>query len=370
MDPSLRRTARPEGKDTVTTPPSLSIRGLTRRFGAVAAVEGFDLDVPDGAFVVLVGPSGCGKTTVLRLLAGLDTASAGTIAAGGRDLTRAAPADRGMGMVFQSYALFPNLSVADNIDFGLSRRTPAAARRARVAEMLEVVGLAGFGARRPDQLSGGQQQRVALARALAPAPGTLLLDEPLSALDPHNRERLRLELKALQRRLGVTTVMVTHDQAEALALADVIVVMRAGKIAQVGSPQDVYRRPASVFVAGFLGPINLWPASVIASGEVALNAGGGRLALDTLRRVVGDAVIVGARPEAIIIGAPTDDGLPATVETAEFRGATARLMARTPAGGEALVDVPAGEAARLVGKPVSIRIAPGEGLLFPAGEPL
>ena len=351
----------------MTAPPALSIRGLTRRFGDAAAVDRFDLDVPAGAFVVLVGPSGCGKTTVLRLLAGLDTASAGSIAAGGRDLARAAPADRGMGMVFQSYALFPNLSVAENVGFGLARRTSRAARDAKVAEMLEVVGLTGLGERRPHQLSGGQQQRVAMARALAPAPATLLLDEPLSALDPHNRERLRLELKALQRRLGVTTLMVTHDQAEALALADVIVVMRQGRIEQTGAPEAVYRRPVNPFVAGFLGPINLWPANVVADGEVELNAGGGRLDVPTGRLAVGAPVILGARPESILCGAPTDDGLPATIISAEFRGATARLTARTPAGGEVMADVAAGDAAGLIGRPVSIRIAPGEAHLFPVG---
>ena len=349
----------------MTAPPALSIRGLTRRYGEVAAVEGFDLEAPAGAFVVLVGPSGCGKTTVLRLVAGLDTASAGSITAAGRDLARVAPADRGLGMVFQSYALFPNLTVAENVGFGLKRGVRRAVRDARVAEMLEVVGLTGLGGRRPDALSGGQQQRVAMARALAPAPGILLLDEPLSALDPHNRERLRLELKALQRRLGVTTVMVTHDQGEALALADVIVVMRQGRIEQVGSPEAVYCRPANPFVAGFLGPINLWPASVIADGEVELNAGGGRLELDTGRLVVGARVILGARPEAMVCGAPADDGLPATVETAEFRGATARLIARTPAGREIIIDVASGEAGRLVGRPVSIGIAAGEAHLFP-----
>jgi len=350
----------------MTSPPALSVRGLTRRFGAVAAVDDFNLDVPSGAFVVLVGPSGCGKTTVLRLMAGLEPASSGSLEAGGRDLARVGPADRGMGMVFQSYALFPNLSVAENIAFGLPRALPRARRDARVAELLEVVGLPGLERRRPDQLSGGQQQRVAMARALAPSPATLLLDEPLSALDPHNRERLRLELKMLQRRLGVTTIMVTHDQAEALALADLIVVMRQGRIEQIGTPEIVYGRPANSFVARFLGAINLWPATVAGPDDVELQGGGGRIALGTDPFAVGDPVVVGVRPEAVACGDASEGGVAATIEASEFRGAMARLTGTMAGGAEVVADVPAETAHGLVGRSVGVRIAPGQARLFPA----
>jgi iron(III) transport system ATP-binding protein len=235
----------------------LEVRNLHKRFGDVIALGDISLDVDEGEFVCFLGPSGCGKTTLLRAIAGLDPQTAGTVQQKGRDVSRLPPAERDFGIVFQSYALFPNLTVADNVGYGLvSRRQGRAAIAKRVTELLALVGLPDAGPRYPAQLSGGQQQRVALARALATSPGLLLLDEPLSALDARVRLRLRHEIKALQRRLGVTTIMVTHDQEEAITMADRIVVMNHGAIEQVGTPQDIYRKPATAFVADFVGSMN------------------------------------------------------------------------------------------------------------------
>ncbi len=315
--------------DESGTPPALRLKGLAKRFGKAVAVTGLDLDVPAGDFVCLVGPSGCGKTTVLRMISGLETPSAGAIEAEGVDITQASPAARGMGMVFQSYALFPNMSVGDNIAFGLGR---GVARRPRVAALLEQVGLTGYETRRPGDLSGGQQQRVALARALAPNPKILLLDEPLSALDPHLREQLRAELKALQSRLGVTTIMVTHDQAEALALADILVVMRAGEVQQVGAPEEVYNRSANAFVASFIGPINLISAQVVAAGRVRLETGVSQPA-DTKGFAAGAFVTLAIRPQAVRVG--RSEAVSEGVVTArEFAGDHVRLSLRLEGGGQ------------------------------------
>src|SRR5437868_12336298 len=241
----------------------LEVRNLSKRFGDFSALGDISLDVAEGEFVCFLGPSGCGKTTLLRAIAGLDPQSAGTIHQKGRDISTLPPAQRDFGIVFQSYALFPNLTVTDNVGYGLvSRRQGRAATAKRVAELLALVGLPDAGARYPAQLSGGQQQRVALARALATSPGLLLLDEPLSALDARVRLRLRHEIQALQRRLGVTTIMVTHDQEEALTMADRIVVMNQGVIEQVGTPSDIYRKPASAFVADFVGTMTFLDAEV------------------------------------------------------------------------------------------------------------
>jgi ABC-type Fe3+/spermidine/putrescine transport system ATPase subunit len=352
---------------TVSATPALSVCGLTKRFGQTLAVCEVDLDVAPGAFIGLVGPSGCGKTTVLRLLAGLETPTSGQILAEGRDLSGVAPAERGMGMVFQSYALFPNMSVAENVAFGLARKTPAAQRRARVEDMLETVGLEGFATRRPHQLSGGQQQRVAIARALAPGPRVLLLDEPLSALDPQIRETLRGELKALQRRLGVTTLMVTHDQSEALAIADQIVVLRAGRVEQIGDPQTVYSRPASPFVAGFVGAMNLLAGRVAGPGQVELADGGGRLGADSSAFATGAPVIVAVRPEAIRLAPAGSGGLAVTVEDLAFAGAYARLTLRLTGGAGLLADLPLAQALGRIGQPVVVVAEPADVRLFPQG---
>src|SRR5690606_23490561 len=250
---------------------SLRIRGVAKRFGAFTALRDIDLDVASGEFVCFLGPSGCGKTTLLRAIAGLDRQNEGKIEIGGEDVSNAPPAERDFGIVFQSYALFPNLTVADNIAYGLvNRRASKAEIRARVGELLALVGLPEQGAKYPIQLSGGQQQRVALARALATSPGLLLLDEPLSALDARVRVHLREQICDLQRRLGVTTIMVTHDQEEALTMADRIVVMNQGVIEQIGTPDEIYRRPSTAFVADFVGKMNFFHGTMAGPNRVAV----------------------------------------------------------------------------------------------------
>src|SRR5215204_2613499 len=252
-----------------TGQPFLRIERLSKRFGTFTALKDIDLEVRRGEFVCFLGPSGCGKTTLLRAIAGLDPQDEGKVIIAGRDVSDAPPADRDFGIVFQSYALFPNLTVGKNVGYGLvNRRRSGAEIKRRVQELLTLVGLTDQEHKYPVQLSGGQQQRVALARALATSPGLLLLDEPLSALDARVRVRLRDEIRALQQRLGVTTVMVTHDQEEALTMADRIVVMNQGAIEQVGTPQEIYRRPTTAFVADFVGSMNFLSGTLAAADRV------------------------------------------------------------------------------------------------------
>jgi putative spermidine/putrescine transport system ATP-binding protein len=242
---------------------TLALSGVVKRYGEVRAVDGVDLCVGQGEFFSMLGPSGSGKTTVLRLLAGFETPDAGQVFLGGRDVTRVAPFDRDVNTVFQDYALFPHLSVWQNVEYGLKvKRVPKDERRTRVGQALESVRLGGYGERRPGQLSGGQRQRVALARALVNRPAVLLLDEPLGALDLKLRLEMQIELKQIQREAGITFVFVTHDQDEALTLSDRIAVFNAGKIEQVGTPAEVYRSPATAFVAGFVGTSNLLEGAV------------------------------------------------------------------------------------------------------------
>ena len=263
---------------------ALSLRGMSKRFGSLAAVDDVSIEIPAGCFVCLLGPSGCGKTTLLRLIAGLEEPSAGSLHAGGREITTLAPNRRDFGMVFQSLALFPHLDVADNIAYPLAIRGHGRrARMERVETLLELVQLPGLGARRIHQLSGGQRQRVAIARGLAIDPKVFLLDEPLSALDANLREHMQVELRQLQQRLGVTTLVVTHDQKEALTMADLVIVMNEGKVQQAGAPMEIYRDPANAFVAGFIGQSNLLPCTLGSDGSVDL--GGTRLALDPQDRV-------------------------------------------------------------------------------------
>ncbi len=246
----------------------LDLCHIRKEFGTFTALQDINLEIGKGEFVCFLGPSGCGKTTLLRIIAGLEVQTGGTISQNARDISLLPPALRDYGIVFQSYALFPNLCVADNVAYGLvNRKSPRAKIRQRVDELLKLVGLPGSESKFPGQLSGGQQQRIALARALATSPGLLLLDEPLSALDALERIRLRQEIRALQQKLGVTTIMVTHDQEEALSVADRIVVMNHGVIEQVGTPLDIYREPASPFVADFVGKINVMPARLV-DGEL------------------------------------------------------------------------------------------------------
>ncbi|MFZ2648681.1 MAG: putative 2-aminoethylphosphonate ABC transporter ATP-binding protein [Burkholderiaceae bacterium] len=247
--------------------PYLRLTGIAKDFGSFTALKDVALEISQGEFVCFLGPSGCGKTTLLRIIAGLEVQSAGRIELAGRDISTLPAAERDYGIVFQSYALFPNLSIADNVAYGLvNRKVGRAQVKARVTELLALVGLPGSEAKFPAQLSGGQQQRIALARALAMSPGLLLLDEPLSALDAIVRVKLRGEIRGLQRKLGVTTVMVTHDQEEAFAVADRIVVMNQGGIEQVGTALQVYRDPATLFVADFVGRINALPATLEGGG--------------------------------------------------------------------------------------------------------
>ncbi len=260
--------------------PYLRISALTKMFGPFTALKDVSLEIYEGEFVCFLGPSGCGKTTLLRAIAGLDIQTTGKVEQAGQDISALPPSERDFGIVFQSYALFPNMSVAKNIAYGLeNRKTAKADIRRRVDELLELVGLPEQGDKYPAQLSGGQQQRIALARAIAVSPGLLLLDEPLSALDAKVRVRLRHEVKDLQRRLGITTVMVTHDQEEGLTMADRIVVMDHGKIEQIGTPLEIYREPRTSFVADFIGTMNFVAGTV--SGPASVRLGRQELACET-----------------------------------------------------------------------------------------
>ncbi len=281
----------------------LEIRDVSKKFGDFTALTDITLDIREGELICFLGPSGCGKTTLLRAIAGLDPQTTGRIYQKGRDISDAPPADRDFGIVFQSYALFPNLTVARNIAYGLvNRRMARKAVARRVQELLELVGLQGSDDKFPAALSGGQQQRVALARALATSPGMLLLDEPLSALDAKVREQLRHELKDLQRSLGITTVMVTHDQEEALSMADRIVVMSDGRIAQVGTPMEIYRDPVNAYVADFIGSMNFLHGKMSAGGQVQVGRMKISLPDDAAKQFAkGDDVVVCIRPEDVAV---------------------------------------------------------------------
>ena len=316
----------------------LQIRNLDKSFGATRVVKDFNLAVEEGEFISLLGPSGCGKTTVLRMIAGFETPSGGSIVIGGKDVVGLRPNQRNIGMVFQSYALFPNLSVADNVSFGLKvKGLPRAERDARVTEMLRLIGLEGFSARYPFQLSGGQQQRIALARALAIQPKVLLLDEPLSALDAKIRVSLREEIRSIQRRLGITTIFVTHDQEEALSISDRVVVMNGGIAEQVGAPFEIYNRPTTRFVAEFVGTLNLMEAKVIDQESGRLLLGDVEVALG--RAVPSGRVTVAMRPEVVRLGraAGHDLVLEGRIDDVHFMGSVIRIEASL-SGGRVLLD--------------------------------
>ncbi|MDY0308608.1 MAG: putative 2-aminoethylphosphonate ABC transporter ATP-binding protein [Castellaniella sp.] len=341
-------------RSDVSREPALALAGLHKRYGEFTALSQVDLTVAPGEFVCLLGPSGCGKTTLLRLIAGLEAVSGGRILMRGRDVTQLPPMRRDYGIVFQNYALFPNLSVADNIAYGLRGRREDKMRR--VGDLLALVGLNGAERKFPAQLSGGQQQRVALARALATNPGLLLLDEPLSALDARVREHLRREIKDLQTRLGVTTVMVTHDQEEALAMADRVVVMSRGQVEQIGTPSEIYGQPRTAFVADFIGRANWFEATVRRHGEIAVD----RVTLSVAQTLPepGSTGRVFLRPEdvrlhPVWLGGP-NSALARPVKI-EHLGGFCRISLTVPLWGDLplLADVSQDELARL-------RLAPGQ----------
>lgn len=311
----------------------LKIRDLTKKFGDFTALKDISLDVFESEFVCFLGPSGCGKTTLLRAVAGLDIQTTGTIEQDGRDISALPPSERDFGIVFQSYALFPNLTVKKNIAYGLeNRKVRRVEVDARVTELLSMVGLDGQDEKYPAQLSGGEQQRVALARALATSPGLLLLDEPLSALDAKVRVRLRHEIKQLQLQLGVTTILVTHDQEEALTMADRIVVMDHGVIEQVGTPEDIYGKPATSFVADFIGTMNFVSGSVDAEG--AVKVGNTILRCQTDGMAPGTLVSVAIRLEDIDaedIVAGDDNIVEIEITHMEFLGSFYRAVLGGPA---------------------------------------
>jgi putative spermidine/putrescine transport system ATP-binding protein len=321
----------------------LELTGIEKRFGDVVAVEDFHMRAERGEFVSFLGPSGCGKTTTLRMIAGFEQPTAGTILLDGVDITHRPPNQRNVGMVFQSYALFPNMTVADNIGFGLKvRRRPKESIRRRVEELLTLIHLTGRGSRYPYQLSGGQQQRVALARALAIEPQVLLLDEPLSALDAKIRVALRTEIRAIQRQLGITTVYVTHDQEEALSLSDRVVVMSDGRIEQTGSPSEIYNFPATSFVASFVGTLNLLDCRVIDSSSGRLVAAGQeiRTAGPIAGAAAGSIVSVALRPESIALGdGPSGaNRLRGTIQDVSFLGSIVRIRIRLGDGPSVSLD--------------------------------
>ncbi|MBO0868426.1 MAG: ABC transporter ATP-binding protein [Micromonosporaceae bacterium] len=341
--------------------PGVAVRlvELRRSFGPVVALDGLSLEIVPGELVALLGPSGCGKTTALRALAGLQELDSGQVFVDGRDITRVSAHRRGMGMVFQAYSLFPNMTARENVAYGLRlRRVPAAQRRKRAGELLDLVGLASHAGHYPDQLSGGQQQRVALARALAIQPKVLLLDEPLSALDAKVRAQLRDEIRAVQREVGTTTLFVTHDQEEALAMADRVGVMSAGRLQQIASPVELYERPRTAFVAEFVGLTN----------RLAGTAGGGSVQLLGARvpllpgSVESGPVTVLVRPESLLVTPAEPDAAERAagrVLAATFLGALCRVRVRLDDGTVLLAQVSSVDVTQLApGTPVRVGVRP------------
>ncbi|MEU3651285.1 ABC transporter ATP-binding protein [Streptomyces sp. NPDC032161] len=323
------------------------LTGISKTYGSFNAVKPLDLTVPQGSFFALLGASGCGKTTTLRMIAGLEEATTGTIRLGDRDITDLPPYKRPVNTVFQSYALFPHLDIAENIAFGLRRRGIKSVKK-QVADMLDLVQLGDFAKRKPHQLSGGQQQRVAVARALINHPQVLLLDEPLGALDLKLRRQMQLELKRIQTEVGITFIHVTHDQEEAMTMADTVAVMNAGRVEQLGAPADLYENPRTTFVANFLGTSNLIEAEIVDAGteggEVVVTAGGGTLRLPrercTAPLVNGGRLLLGVRPEKISVVPADDAGATADgrnrvtgrITDSSFIGVSTQYVVESPAG--------------------------------------
>lgn len=305
----------------------VELDGISVTFGDVTALRNISITVEEGEFFTLVGPSGCGKTTTLRTIAGFETPVSGRVSIDGQQVNDLPPENRNTGVVFQNYALFPHMSVRENVAYGLRFRDPPddTPKRERVDELLSLVDMAGMGSREPSQLSGGQQQRIALARALAPGPEVLLLDEPLSALDARLRERLRVTIRDIQQDLEITTIYVTHDQAEALAISDRVAVMNDGRLEQVDTPERVYREPSSRFVAEFIGDNNLFDGEVISTTPPRVSVNGVEMELpETTSVTTGETVTLSVRPEAIHLG-DGETTLTASVENCEFLGDAYRV---------------------------------------------
>ncbi len=302
---------------------AIELKNITKKWGEVTAVDTVSLSVDEGSFVVLLGPSGCGKSTTLRMIAGLDTATSGSISIAGKDVTSLPPAARNISMVFQSYALFPHLNVAENIIFGLKvRKVPAPKRQKRLEKVVDIVGLAGLTDRKPSQLSGGQRQRVALARAIIAENSICLMDEPLSNLDAKLRHDMRVEIRSLQQRLGMTVIYVTHDQAEAMSMADKVILLRNGHIEQVGTPEDLYGKPETLFTASFIGtpPMNLVDLANGPDGAVVLGGND-----HVVFNGPGEGRVLGVRPEDISLS--DDSGLLVELTAADYLGADTILNA-------------------------------------------
>jgi spermidine/putrescine transport system ATP-binding protein len=346
-------------------PPEIRLVDLEKRFREVVAVDRLSLRIEPGEFFSLLGPSGCGKTTTLRMIGGFEPPTGGRIELRGRDVTTDPPDKRPVNMVFQNYALFPHLDVGDNVAFGLRRRgVDASEIRRRVGEALDLVKLVGYERRRPNQLSGGQQQRVALARALINRPNVLLLDEPLGALDLKLRRQLQLELKRIQTEVGITFVYVTHDQEEALTMSDRIAVMHAGRVEQLGTPEELYERPTTRFVADFIGTTNLVSGTVIGreGGATTVRLGGGELARTAMNGLQpGTTVELCIRPESIdLVPVAAAGALPARVEHAAYLGTTIQYQVRTTGGQPLTVLAPKSGSRLPVGSDIAISWSPDE----------
>jgi spermidine/putrescine transport system ATP-binding protein len=357
--PALTGMARDEA------PAEIRLIDLQKRFGDVRAVDGVSIDVRAGEFFSLLGPSGCGKTTTLRMIGGFELPTGGRILLRDRDITYDAPDKRPVNMVFQQYALFPHLDVGDNIAFGLKRRGVERGEIGRrVGEALELVRLGGYQRRKPSQLSGGQQQRVALARALVNRPTVLLLDEPLGALDLKLRRQLQLELKRIQAEVGITFVYVTHDQEEALTMSDRIAVMHAGRVEQLGTPEELYERPATRFVADFIGTTNLLTGTVERDGAVRLD-GGDLTRVATTGLADGTAIEICLRPEAISLVDPATPGaIAGTIDQAAYLGTNVSYQVRTTGGLVLSVLAPKTGVRLPVGSEVAVSWSPAEALVL------